>query len=409
MTNTEQWNPTQRRKTIPRARIERWLGKEKADRLSSHMIGPTKVDRWYGPPINVRDLPGSVWIDGNGEYVGDFQRGEYFSADDAFELALRKVRGFRSVWDRALGQDALPLYAGAGFASLSDALSRASQGYRTYLHNGPIAKNGPTGVVSSGNSLWRVGPQPAVGTVGSAAPGGLACVSTTTGAMTFTNPSSGTLHLTGADFSASVISNAVMLYDRLFQVAKTIASTANESVTGVPTRYQSSTTTAADYAGGSFLQMQVTATSYANTAHNWGVAGSSNECLYRNQAGTDNSILPVLAGNPGATATIADRFDMPINTWFAPLASGDTGVMDLAQMRCSASVATGSLDFVIGHPIGIMAFPIIGIPLPFDWLTNRELAPRIFDNACLALFEFPKPTTTATTYNGILYATNAAP
>jgi hypothetical protein len=99
---------------------------------------------------------------------------------------------------------------------------------------------------------------------------------------------------------------------------------------------------------------------------------------------------------------------MPVNTWFAPLASGDVGIMDLAQMQCSAIVATGALNFVIGHPIGVMAFPVINSLLPFDWLTNRSQAPRIFDNACLALLELPAPATTATTYNGIIYATSAA-
>jgi hypothetical protein len=408
MTNTEQWNPQQKRKSIPRARIERWLGKEKADRLSSYMIGPTKADQWYSNPINIRDLPGSVWIDRNGEFVGEFDRGQYFSADDAFEFALKKFKNFRRVWDRALGQDALPLYAGAGFASLSDALARASSGFRQTLH-GAVTKSGPTGVVGSASSLWRVGTQPVAGTVGSAAPGGLAPTKATTGAMAFANPASGTTHLIGADMTASVVQNSIMLYDRIFQVAKTINSAANESVTGVPTRYQSSVATNADYAGGNFLQMQVTATAYANTAHNWGVAGGSNECLYRNQAGTDNAILPVLAGNPGAVSTIADRMDMPVSTWFAPLAAGDSGIMDLAQMRCSAAVATGSLDFVIGHPIGILAFPVINMTLPFDWLTNRDLAPRIFDDAALALFEMPKPTTSATVYTGMFYAANAAP
>ena len=81
----------------------------------------------------------------------------------------------------------------------------------------------------------------------------------------------------------------------------------------------------------------------------------------------------------------------------------------LTQIQCSTSVATGSVNFVIGHPIGIMAFPVINVLLPFDWLTNRNQAPRIFNDAALALFELPKPATTATTYNGMLYATSAAP
>lgn len=218
--------------------------------------------------------------------------------------------------------------------------------------------------------------------------------------MAFNNPSSGTLHLVGADMSASVINNSVMLYDRIFDVAKTMNSTATESVAGVPTRYQSSTATAADYAGGNFLFIEVGGTALAATAHNW------TTCLYRNQAGTDTQTLPSVTGVSGA---IVDRFDMPLNTWFCPLATGDSGIMDLAQMQCSAAVATGAINFVIGHPIGIMGFPVINAPLPFDWLTNRDQAPRIFDDACLALLEFPKPATTATTYNGQIYVVNAAP
>ena len=50
---------------------------------------------------------------------------------------------------------------------------------------------------------------------------------------------------------------------------------------------------------------------------------------------------------------------------------------------------------------------IVTSMLPFDWLTNRQLAPRIFDNACLALIEMPKPATTATTYVGQLQAVSA--
>lgn len=376
-------------KAVSSSRIERWLGKECAERLSGYMKG------WYGPPINLRDLPGSVWLGGDGDFCGDFDRGFFDSAEDAFGRLLAREAEH---WRRALHPDILAQYASVGFASISDALSRASSGNRQLI-NGNIAKTGPTGVSNVASSLWRVGAMPAAGGAGSAAPGGRALTDATTGAMAFTNPSSGTLHLTGADFSASVINNALMLYDRIFDVAKTMNSTATESVTGVPSRYQSSTSTNADYAGGNFLFIEVGGTALAATAHNW------TTCLYRNQAGTDAQTLPSVTGNSGA---IVDRFDMPVNTWFCPLASGDSGIMDLNQMQCSAAVATGAVNFVIGHPIGIMSFPVINSLLPFDWLTNRDQAPRIFDDAALALFELPKPSTTATTYNGIIYATSAA-
>ena len=110
----------------------------------------------------------------------------------------------------------------------------------------------------------------------------------------------------------------------------------------------------------------------------------------------------------GNASAIVDRLDQPASTWFCPLASGDVGIKALTQMQCSAAVATGVVNFVMGHPIGMMTFPVISSLLPFDWLTNREQAPRIFDSACLALLEMPKPATTATTYNGMIYATSAA-
>lgn len=367
------------------ARIERWLGAERAERLSGHMKG------WYGPPINLSDVPGSVYIGRDGDYCGTFERGFVYSAADA----LRDW--FKRLWVEA----GKPAYINAGFASIGDALARASSGNSQTL-NGTISKTGPTGVVASASSLWRVGAMPAAGGAGSAAPGGRAPGKSTTGAMAFNNPASGTLHLVGADFSASVINNAIMVYDRIFDVAKTINSSATESVTGVPTRYQSSTPGDADYAGGNFLFMEVGATQLANTAHNW------TTCLYRDEAGNDAQTLPSVTGNPGGVATIVDRFDMPVNTWFAPLATGDVGIKDLHQMQCSALVATGALNFVIGHPIGIMSFPVINSLLPFDWLTNRNQAPRIFADAALAMFELPKPTTTACTYNGIIYVTGAA-
>lgn len=383
------------KRTPNSSRLERWLGVDRMEQLAGHMRnGGGEGKRWYGPAINLRDVPGSVWITGDGDFIGDFDRGVFDSAADSF------ARHAKQLWKRA----GKPLYIpdeqfAVGFTSISDALARASGGNSQKL-NGMIQKTGPTGVVAVASPLWRLGAAPAAGTTPSAAPGGNAPTSATTGALVYSNPSSGTLHLTGADFSASVINNAVLLYDRIFHVAKTINSTATEAVTGVPTRYQSGAATAMDYIGGNFLMIEVGGTALAATAHNWTV------CLYTNQASTAGVTLPSVTGNASA---IVDRLDQPTSTWFNPLATGDVGIKALTQMQCSALVATGAVNFVIGHSIGMMTFPVISSLLPFDWLTNREQAPRIFDNACLALLEMPKPTTTAAVYNGMIYATSAAP
>jgi hypothetical protein len=365
----------------PAAQVERWLGPEKIRHLQECMRG------WYGRPICLLDVPGSLWITADGDFVGNINGGSFASVYDWVEDR------FRRLWVAA-GRPRYG-YADAGFSSISDALSRASQGYS---QRRPFNKVGPTGVVGVTSSLWRVGPQPAAGAAPAAAPGGTAQTSSTTGALAFANPATGTNHLVGADVSASVINNSLLVYDLIFGVNKTMASTATEAVTGVPTRYQSTTASAADYIGDNFGFVQVGGTALAATAHNWTV------CLYTDQANA-SSTLPSLTGNASA---IVDRLDHPVQQWFAPLESGDVGIKAWTQMQCSASVATGVIWFMIGHPLGFMSFPVINSVLPFDWLTNRDQAPQVFDNACIAFLEPLKPATTATTYTGRLVTTSAA-
>jgi len=372
-------------KPVHSSRLECWLGRDQVESLSRNFT------TWYGPPVKLIDVPGNVWVTGGGDFVGSFSRGSFGSMFDAFADYLKRL-------DRAIITPR-PAFLGAGFASISDALSRASQGYSQAL-NGNIQKVGATGLAASAFSLWRLGNTPAAGSASSAAPGGRAPTSATTGALAFTNAAgSDTLHLVGADMGASVAANALLLYDRIFDVVKTMNSTSAESVTGVPTRYQSTTSTAMDYAGGNFVFPEVGGTALAATAHNWTVN-------YTDQGGTTAQTSATVAGNSGA---IVDRIDLPTSTWFMPLATDDTGIQKLESMTCSALVATGAVNFVMGHPIGVMAFPLASLIYPFDWLTNRNPAPRIFNDACLALMELPKPSSGVCSYFGQIYATSAAP
>lgn len=360
-------------------RLERWLGSGRIERISQSMRG------WYGPPIHLLDCPGSVRVGGDGDFIGPFERGYFMSAADSLWEAYK----------RAARVPPGTLYA--GFASISDALLRASSGYGQ-LPAGNIYKAGPTGVIGVTSSLHKVGTQPPAGVAAPAAPGGGSPVDSDTGGMWFTNPASGTLHLTGADFTADTANMTLLLYDRIFAVAKTMNSSTTEAVTGVPDRYQSTTSTDPNYVGGNFLFVEVGLTALAATAHNWTV------CTYKNQANAD-STLPSLTGNASA---IIHRLDHPTMQFFAPLASGDVGIKALTQMQCSAAVATGLIDFVIGHPIGFMSFPIAKLIYPFDWLTNRNQAPRIFNDAYLAFLDVCKPATTPTYFTGQIYVCSAA-
>jgi hypothetical protein len=358
-------------------RLERWLGAGRIENLSKSMQG------WYGPPIPLLDCPGGVRICGDGDFIGPFERGVFWSALDSLKAAF----------DRASKVPPGTLYT--GFASISDALSRASGGYRQTI---PFYKVGATGVASVTSSLYRKDTVPPLGSAPGNAPDGTAFANTNTGAMGLSDAVAGSLHLTGADVMASVVNNSLLLYDLIFGVNKTMASTDAEAVTGVPTRYQSTTFGEDNYCGGNFVFPQVGGTALASTAHNW------TTCTYFSQADTA-ATFPSLTG---VASAIVDRLDMAAGMWFMPLATGDIGVKKITQIQCSASVATGVLWFMMGHPLGIMSIPIINTWFPFDWLTNKDQAPRIFNGAFLALLELTKPATTATTYAGYVYVTEAS-
>lgn len=359
------------------ARLERWLGTETVERLSAAM------QPWYGPPIAVGSTPGMVWAMKGGDFRGPIGAGQFGTAMD---YAVDRLK--RALRRTALRQVLEPKLHMAGFSSLSDLIAEYTAGKNnTFAFN----KVGQTGVVSVTSSLWGSGPQPAAGGNAGNAPGGTAHNSATVGGFPFTNPTGGdTQHLLRADVRADFV-NTLLLYDRLFAVNKTMASTATEAVSGVPTRYQSSTATDPDYAGGNFLFVEVGGTQLAATAHNWTV------CLYTDEAGNTAQTLPSLTGN---SAGIIWRLDHPTGQWFAPLATGDIGVKALTQMQCSASVATGVINFVQGHPLAWIPIPVVNLLLPVDGIRSAFNLVRILDNACLSFLEVTKPATSATTYTG---------
>lgn len=367
-------------KEVNMTHLETWLGQEKIDKLRGD------IKNWYGKPICILDLPGSVWLHADGTFTGKLRNGYFASALDYLED-----------FSKHLDDSLLSPTFGVGFSSISDALTRASGGY-TQRNN--FTKTGATGVTSVSSNLFKVAGQPGAGTNASAAPGGKVHVNTDTGAIKIENPGGGgsSNHLVGADVSASVLNNTLLMYDRLFSVNKTMASIATEAVTGVPNRYTSTTATADDFCGGNFLFVEVGATALAATAHNWTV------CQYTDDTNTVRTI-PSFAGNASA---IIHRHDHPTSQWFATLDSASVGVKNLTQMQCSAPVATGVVNFVIGHPLGFMSMPLANMVFPFDWLTNRDQAPRVFNSACITFIEMMKPSTTATTYTGIIYVTGAA-
>jgi hypothetical protein len=356
-------------------KLERWLGKEQVESIS------TSMRDWYGrKPILIGGVPGAggVWCGAGGDFVGRIDGGDFMG------LAERCVERL----DHAVGKIAGRHTMGMGFSSLSDLINEVSNfGKRKDF---TFNKAGTATAVAGTNSLWRVGNYPAAASAASAAPGGNTCVDSTQGAFFFVNPATGdTQHFVRADVMCSTAPRTLLLYDRLFEVNKTMSSTATEAVSGTPSRYQNTADNQPDSADGNFLAVEVQA-ALAATAHNWTV------CTYTDHNG-NAATLPSLTGNSG---TAVNRLDHPLNQWFAPLATGDNGIRTLTQMQCSASV-TGTVAFFIGHPIAWLPCVVQNMITIVDGINTAFNLTRIFDDAALAFLDVNCPTTTAPAFNGM--------
>lgn len=366
-------------KHVHSGQLERWLGAEKVEAVSRAM-------RNFYAPIAVGGVPGNVWAQPGGDFTGVLRAGyEANGFDRAADLLRRLKRSYVHAC-RPNGQ------LNTGFASLSDLISKVTISGK--MQSLAFQKNGTVGFITGGcNSFWRVGVHPPAGSAAGAAPGGTVPTNATTGSIIFTNPSgTDTTHVLSAFPIASVAATQVLLYDRIFAVAKTMNSTGTEAVTGVPTRYTSTTPTAVDYAGGNFLFMEC-GTVLPATAHNWTV------CTYTDQDGNAGATLPSVTGN---SANVVNALDMPVSAWFAPLASADIGVKALTQMQCSALVATGAIDFVIGHPLQWMPCWTSYVVCAVDSINSAWNFVRVLDNACLALLEPTKSQTNASNVTGTI-------
>ena len=344
-------------RSVSSSRIERWAGRENVEHLSRLHKG------WYGPkPIPIASFPGDVRIGRDGDFVGTFDMGAEACAEQWLRDNERRTRAIA--------------FRQGGFVDLT-ALRKAPKQVARFEKTIGVNINFAAG------SAWLVGNIPVAAAAPGAAPGGTIPTSASQGAISFRNADSGNkLHVVSADYNCPNVNHnrCALMYDLIFAVNKTMNSTATEAVTGVPTRYQNTVQGSEDSAENNFLFIQVGLTVLPATAHNWTV------CTYTDQSGNAGATLPSVTG---VSAAATHRLDMPISTWFAPLAAGDTGVQKLTQMQCSALVATGTIHFMMGHPLCWMFNFTSNYRVSFGGVNNAIQLGRVFDNAALAMLEMP--------------------
>lgn len=363
-------------------RLERWLGAAEVESMSRAMR-----DFYY--PVPIAGVPGRVFAMPGGDFAGEIRAGQEMSAIDRAMDKIRRVR--RSIIARGARVRHGEFNA---FASL-DALIAAVTGgksQRLLFQKTGVASN----AIGNSNDLWTRGTQPAAGAAGAAAPGGTATTGSSTGNWGYKNPANAnTGHFLAGEVTASVINNTLLVIDQLLRVAKTMNSTATEAVSGTFSRYQNQTQGTPDYIGGNFCFPSNPTTVLAATAHNWTV------CQYTNDAGTTGQSFPSVAG---VSACVVGGIDLAAGSgsWFMPMAGTDVGVKALTRMQCSAAVATGTIDFVVAHPIAFMPCPVANLVCIADALYTAMQLQQVYDNACLSGIEIAKPATTATNYAGAL-------
>jgi hypothetical protein len=121
-----------------------------------------------------------------------------------------------------------------------------------------------------------------------------------------------TLHFVTDHVTANVVANTLMLYGRLFAVAKTMNSTTTQAVSGTITCYQNAAATAADCVGGISSVLSSPTTALPAVAHN-GAA-----CRYTHQRGVVGQRIPSIAGVSVCAASGVD-----LAAWL--LHNGDSG------------------------------------------------------------------------------------
>jgi hypothetical protein len=355
-------------------RLERFLGQKAFDELVFNMKD------WYGGPVALAGVPGEVYATKD-DFVGHCQAGEFASVHDRLRDLVKRL-------NRRIRISSNGVQFNAGFATLT-ALRQAG-------YNGPmrvlpfVFVAQATGAKPS--SFWKTGGGvPISGSDASAAAAGRNPVGGTDGGHYLPNAPTGMRSFFGGglfqpSYSALIApGECILMYDRLFDVAKTMSSSATEAVTGTLSRYTSTTTTDPASCVGNFCFPECTA-SLGATNHNWTV------CQYTPQSGTGTSSFASAAGfNGGVTGVI----DVPNGQWFLFPAAGDTGMTALTQMQCSA-VVTGTINFVVGHPIAwIPTLPTAAMH-DIGGVTSAFNMTRIFDGACLS---YIIPTSGGTTVN----------
>ncbi len=147
-------------------------------------------------------------------------------------------------------------------------------------------------------------------------------------------------------------------------------TTSAQTLTGTPTLR---------YANGAGCRLYQVQTAVA------GATAQNIACSYTDQGGAAGNTLPVtvamtasaIAGHISHSGTAANNYGP-----FLPLASGDTGVQNVATVTMSAA-NTGTFALCLARPLAQISLSVLGLMTEKDLLNQIPSLPEIKDGACL--------------------------
>ena len=203
------------------------------------------------------------------------------------------------------------------------------------------------------------------------------------------NVSTDTKHIVNASAITAVatgVPSQLMLVDlQGYWPGISTNSAALQTLTGTPTlRYTN---------GAGCRLFTVTTVASGGTAHNITLS-------YSNTTPTSGRALPVtvamtasaIVGHLAHSGTAANNYGP-----FLPLASGDTGVSNVASVTMSAASGAGTMALCLARPLFTLPLTTASVAAERDLVNQLPSMPRVIDGACLVWLYFAGAATGANT------------
>lgn len=251
----------------------------------------------------------------------------------------------------------------SGFASFDQTIDA-----QTVQGKGQIVignKASITTIAGAIHSLWTAAGQPGAGAFGGTPLAARAVNGSTTGAITFTNPTApDTLHMLTAWLTSTIAAGTFFLVDRLLDYP-TIDCTSTSLQTF------NNTVTLPRYTDGTGVEM------FAEVTTNLGATPQTCTFTYTNSAGVGSRTTTLAPVVSSAVARV------PQTGFFIPRQAGDSGIRSVQSAQFGGSMGAGVMNLTLCRPYFVLPCTQANFPFLLNLVTSFPLLHQLVDNRAL--------------------------